>query len=130
MSTNKRKYRVDSLLKEVISEVIRLDVKNPHIHELFTVTKVDVTNDLRSAVVYVSVIASDSEKATTLKALKSASGFIGMSAAKKVTLRYFPQLTFKIDDSVEKHMKIDRLLQEINSNKAPPTPDDTPSSIS
>ena len=130
MSTNKRKYRVDSLLKEVISEVIRFDVKNPNIHELFTVTQVDVAKDLRSAVVYISIIASDSEKAVTMKALKSASGFIGMSAAKKVTLRYFPQLTFKLDDSVEKHMKIDRLLQEINSNKTPPPADETTSTIS
>ncbi len=117
MSTNKRTYRVNSLLKEVISEVIRFDVKNPHIHELFTVTKVDVSNDLRSAKVYISVIASQIEKDKTIKALQSASGFVGVSAAQKVTLRYFPQLTFVLDDSVDKHMQIDQLLQEINKKK-------------
>lgn len=114
MSINKRTFRLNSLLKEVISEVIRTDVKNPNIHELITVTEVDISRDLHSAKVYISVIGPQIEKDKTLKALQSASGYVGVTAAKKVTLRYFPQLTFKLDQTVEKHMKIDEALNKIN----------------
>ncbi|MCH9632139.1 MAG: Ribosome-binding factor A [Chlamydiae bacterium] len=119
MSINKRTFRLNSLLREVISEVIRSDVKNPNIHELLTVTEVDISRDLHSAKVYISVIGPQSEKDKTLKALQSASGYVGVTAAKKVTLRYFPQLTFKLDESVEKHMQIDELLNKINIDKNP-----------
>lgn len=125
MSTNKRTYRLNSLLKEVISEVIRHDVKNPHIHELWTVTEVDVSKDLHSAKVYISVIGSQSDKDRTLKALQSASGFVGVTAAKKVTLRYFPQLTFFLDESVDKVMQIDEVLNRIKLNQKPPLNDPT-----
>lgn len=125
MSTNKRTYRVNSLLKEVISEVIRFDVKNPHIHELWTVTEVDVSKDLHSAKVYVSVIGSQSDKDRTLKALQSASGYVGVAAAKKVTLRYFPHLTFMLDESVDKVMQIDKVLDRIKLNQKPPSNDTT-----
>lgn len=117
MSEYKRTDRLNSLLKEVLSEVIRMDVKNPHIHELSTITKVDVSRDLHSAKVYVSVIASPSEKSKTIKALQSAAGYVGVTASKKVSLRYFPQLTFKLDDSVERYMQIDQLLDKINTDK-------------
>lgn len=123
MASGKRTDRLNSLLKEVISEVIRQDVRNPHIHQLFTVTKVDISRDLHSAKVYISVIAPLEEKDKTIKALQSAAGYVAVTAAKKVTLRYFPQLTFKLDDSVDKHMHIDKILEKINLDKQAPTVD-------
>ncbi len=109
--------RLNSLLKEVISEVITRDVRNPHVNELVTVTRVEITKDLHYAKVYVSVIASDEVKKETLAALQSAAGFIAVNASKKVVMRYFPELTFKLDDSVAKHMRIEELLGEINKEK-------------
>lgn len=115
--TLKRTDRLNSLLREVLSEVIRQDVKNPHIHELITVTEVDISKDLHCAKVYISVIGSETEKQKTLSALKSAAGFIAVVASKKVVMRYFPQLSFFLDNSVEKHDQINILLDQINSNK-------------
>jgi len=112
-----RTDRLNSLLKEVISEVIRKSVKNPHVNELVTVTRVDITKDLHYAKVYVSVIGEPAIKAETLKALQSAAGFIAVNSSHKVTLRYFPELTFKLDDSVDKHMRIATLLSEISAEK-------------
>lgn len=117
MAPVQRVDRLNSLLKEVISEVIRNDVRNPHVNELVTVTRVEITKDLHYAKVYVSVIGTPDIKKETLAALSSASGFIAVNASKKVTMRYFPELTFKLDDSVEKHMRIDELLKEINNEK-------------
>ncbi len=115
----KRTERLNSLLKEVIAEVITKDVRNPDVHSLVTVTSVDITRDLKYAKVYISVIANDAEKELTLKALQSAAGFIGVNSAKKVVLRYFPQLTFKLDETVQKQMRIQEVLQELKVSELP-----------
>ena len=112
-----RTDRLNSLLKEVISEVIRKDVRNPHVNELVTVTRVDISKHLHYAKVYVSVIGEPAVKAETITALQSAAGFIAVNSSKKVVLRYFPELTFKLDDSVDKHMRIATLLSEISAEK-------------
>lgn len=112
-----RTDRLNSLLREVITEVIRREVRNPHINELFTVTRVDITKDLHYAKVYVSVIGTEAEKASTLAALQSAAGFIAVNASKKVVMRYFPELTFKLDDAVDKHMRIEELLGQIHAKR-------------
>jgi len=112
-----RTDRLNSLLKEVISEVIRRDVNNPSISELVTITRVDITKDLHQAKVYVSIIATDKEKSSTLAALNSAAGVISVIASKKVVMRFFPSLTFKIDDTVEKQMRIEELLHNIHTER-------------
>lgn len=110
----KRTDRLNSLLKEVISEVIKRDVRNPHVGELIAVTRVQISKDLRHAKVFISVIGSEQDKAETLDALNSAAGFIAVNSSKKVVMRYFPELIFRLDDSVDKHMRIEELLGEID----------------
>ena len=111
----RRIERVNSLLKEVISKVIQTEVKNPHIPELLTVTEVQVTKDLHYAKVFVSLIRGDKEKA--LEALQSAAGFIAVKASKEVVLRYFPELKFVLDDSVEKQMHIESVIDDIRTER-------------
>lgn len=113
----KRTKRLNSLLKEVISEVIRDDVNNPHVSEFTTVTEVDISKDLHHAKVFISVIGTDQERKTTVDALETAAGFIGVLASKKVVMRHFPTLTFRLDTSVDKQMKIDSLIKKIHEEK-------------
>jgi ribosome-binding factor A len=114
----KRTDRLNSLLREVISEVIHRDVKNPHINTIITVTRVDITKDLHFAKVFTSVIGTPIQKEETIQALQKAAGFIAVTASKKVTMRYFPELTFKLDDGVDKQMRIEELLKQANANKS------------
>ena len=86
--SSKRIKRLNSLLKEVISEVILKEVRNPDVSSLVTVTDVDISADLHYATVSISVIGDEKDKEKTLKALQSAAGFIGVQASKKVVLRY------------------------------------------
>ncbi|KPK33451.1 MAG: ribosome-binding factor A [Chlamydiae bacterium SM23_39] len=106
--------RVNSLLKEVISEVIRKDIYDPEISNFLTITKVSVSKDLRNAKVYVSVIGDNREK--TINALQQKSKEIYAIASKKVVLRYFPVLTFLLDDSMDKLQKIEDILKDIKKN--------------
>ena len=114
---DKRVKRLNSLLREVISEVLQKDVKNPHIAKLTTITDVEMTADGRYAKVFITVMGTKEEEKATLDALNQAAGFISVNAAKKVVLRYFPTLEFKLDTSLEKHMKIDKILTDIKNEK-------------
>ena len=118
---HKRIKRLNSLLKEVISDVINQEVKDPRLAQFVSVTDVDITNDLHYAKVYISVLGSEKERRDTLEALDSAKGFIAISSSKKMVIRYFPALTFKLDISVDTQIRIDTLLEEINEKqKLPP----------
>lgn len=120
-----RTDRLNSLLKEVISEVIRKNVRNPDVQELVTVTRVNISKDLHHAKVYISIIGKPEEKWKTLKALKSAAGFISINASKKVVMRFFPELKFILDDSADRHMRIEQLLGEIKTEQNAREQDDT-----
>lgn len=112
-----RLSRINSLLKEVLFEVIQKEVRNPHVTTFVTVTQVDTSADLHHAKVYVSMICSEQEKEQVLIALQSAAGFIAVHAAKKVEMRYFPNLTFKLDRSADEHMRIEKILADIEKEK-------------
>lgn len=113
----KRTDRLNSLLKEVISDVIRHRVRNPKVSKLLTVTRVDITSDLQFAKVYVSVIGDEKSKKESLEALQSGAGFIGVQASRNVVMRHFPSLTFKLDDSTDDFIRIDQLLQKVNEER-------------
>ena len=117
MAPSKRSVRLNSLLKEVISEVIRKEVRDPRLGSLITVTSVSITNDLQHAKVYISVIGTPEEKKESIEALQSGAGFIAILSSKKVVMRYFPALTFKLDESVDKYMAIDNLLGKIHQEQ-------------
>lgn len=112
-----RVVRLNSLLREVISEVIHRDVRNPKVNRLVSVTSVEITKDLHHAKVFISVIGTPQEKEETIKALQSAAKFIAIHSSKKVVMRYFPDLTFKLDTSVDKQFRIDSLIGQIKDEQ-------------
>lgn len=108
---------MNSLLKEVIFEVIQRDVQNPHVNTFVSVTRVETSADLHHAKVYISMIGSLEEKEKVLAALQTAAGFIAVNAAHKVKLRYFPNLIFKLDTAIEEHMKIQKIISDIEKER-------------
>lgn len=108
--------RVNEEFKRVLSTIIDQDLKNPNITGLISVTKVKTASDLKSARVYVSILGGKSKK-NTLEGLKKASGFIRTELANKVNLRYTPELTFELDETLEYGAKIDSIIKELNSKK-------------
>lgn len=124
----KRIERLNSLLQEVLSDVIHQDVRDPRVAQFVSITHVDITADLQHAKVFISVIGTPKQKADTIEALQSGAGFIASTASKKVTMRYFPELLFKLDQSVEEQIRLDELLnkihQEEQSRQAPQKDDE------
>lgn len=110
-----RMYKIDEELKKEISNIISLELKNPHITGLISVTNVKTTPDLRFAKVYVSMINEKSKK-ENLKILKQSSGYIRSEVARRVNLRITPELIFEFDDSLEYGSRIDEILKDITKD--------------
>ena len=105
--------RIDEEYKKEISQIISYQLKNPNVTGLISVTKVKVTNDLKYAKVYVSILNSKNLK-ETMEGLKKSSGFIRSELAR---IRNTPEILFELDDSLEYGAKIDSILKEIMPKK-------------
>ena len=111
-SNSNRMNKVNEQLKEEISKIISLELKDPHLTGMISVTNVKTSPDLRSAKVYVSMINEKSKK-ENLAILKRSSGFIRSRIAKIVNLRTTPELIFMFDDSLEYGSRIDEILNNL-----------------
>jgi len=101
--------RINEMLKEVVGAAISSDLNDPRIG-FVTLTSVETSPDLRSARVYVSVLGSAEERDATLAGLSSSHGVIQARIASETRMRRTPTLTFHYDDTIEKGMRISRLL--------------------
>ncbi len=109
-----RMEKVDEEFKREISKIIDQDLKNPNITGLISVTKVKTSADLKNAKVYISILNSKSKK-NTMQGLKNATGYIRTELAKRVNLRYTPELIFELDETLEYGAKIDSILMELKN---------------
>ncbi|MEN9654393.1 MAG: hypothetical protein RL235_505 [Chlamydiota bacterium] len=112
-----RLNRVNSLLQEVIFDVIQKQVGNPHVNLFVSISRVETSADLHHAKVYISMIGTEQEKENVVAALQTSAGFIAVQASKQVELRHFPNLTFYIDHAADAHMKIETILSEIEKER-------------
>jgi ribosome-binding factor A len=115
----RRTERINDLLREEISDLLRRAVKDPRIGGLVTITEVDVSPDLRRAKVFVSVLGTDEEKVSTFRALAAAAHFIQRELRKRLTIRRTPEITFLPDDSLERGARILALLQQAREGRTP-----------
>lgn len=102
--------RINSNLQKEMSYIIANEVKNPNI-KFVTITAVDVTSDLSYAKIYFTTLDDVNE---TLKALKSAKGFIRKTLADRIELRHIPELEFIYDESIEYGKRIEEKIKEIH----------------
>ena len=122
---SRRTLQVGEFLREELSDIIRREVNDPRIG-FFSLTRVDVSSDLRAARVYVSVFGTDEERAETLAALRSAAGFIRHHLRPRLRMRQIPELEFRDDRSMEHAEQIGRVLREIElGSPARPNPPTT-----
>ena len=105
--------RINEELQRELSSLIRT-LKDPRVQQsMVSVTKVEVTGDLRYAKVYISVLDKDKSK-ETLKGLKSAGGFLRREIGSRLQLRYTPELIFEQDDSIAYGARMYDLLKSLD----------------
>ncbi len=113
-----RLQRVNQLIREEISLLIQRELKDPRLG-FVTVTEVDVTKDLRSAKVYVSVLGSEAQLQASLQALESARGFIRNWLVPRLRMRTVPHFTFHPDRSMAHAAHIQTVLEELKTEERP-----------
>jgi len=115
MRISRRQRKVAELLHQELSQLLQYQTHDPRLG-FVTVTGVEVTPDLRSARVYVTVLGDDVEEDNTLAGLANAAGYLRHELGRSLSLRYIPDLTFKLDTSLEYGLHIEKLLNDINND--------------
>ena len=115
MRNNRRADRVGEAIREEIATFLTESAKDPRIVGFVTVTGVDLSQDLRHAKVFVSVMGSDAEKAATFEGLDSVASHLRSRVARALRLRVAPEIQFREDESVARAARIESLLADIKS---------------
>ncbi|HEX4677996.1 MAG TPA: 30S ribosome-binding factor RbfA [Gaiellaceae bacterium] len=115
--------RVNESVRAVVAEGLG-ELKDPRIG-MVTVTGVHVTPDLAEARIFISVFGSDKKRAATLAGLDSARGVLQAKLGRQLSLRRTPMLTFSYDDSVERGVRMTKLIEDVTADLPDDVPDET-----
>jgi ribosome-binding factor A len=107
-----RPERLSEAIKKEVSELLTEELKDPRIG-FVSITSVEVSKDLRYASVFVSVFGEPDKRKASLEALQKAQGFIRGELAKRIRLRYTPEINFKLDESIERGSRLITLMNEV-----------------
>ena len=113
-----RAARVGDLLIEELSDLLLREIKDPRIG-FVTITEVEVSDDLRHARVYVVTHETGEGRQRTLEGLHSAGSYLRAALGRRLRLRYIPELTFCIDESLERGMRIHEILKSLKTGEKP-----------
>ncbi len=110
----KRTDKLNNEFRKIIYEIIKNDLNIPSVTEMFSVTEVDVSPDIKNAKVYISVYStSEDKKQATFLGIKENASKIRKALSSKMSIRYVPELRFYLDEALEYGNKIDKILSSI-----------------
>jgi ribosome-binding factor A len=117
MANPVRQLKVASQIQRVVATVLLRDIADPRVDGLVSVTRVEVTPDLREARVFLSVLGGARTPATVLEGIESAGRHIQREVADGLALRYAPRLSFHLDESLKKQAEILRKIDEVAAER-------------
>jgi ribosome-binding factor A len=115
MAKNWRQDQLGEVITQELSDLIRTRMKDPRIG-FASITDVEVSSDLRHAKVFVSVMGNEQERHATLTALSHASGFLRHELAQRLTIRYTPEIVFRLDESIAQGVHLIDLINQVNAS--------------
>lgn len=111
---SRRTRRINDLLREEISEILRREARDPRLDTMVSITEVETSEDLRHAKVHVSVLGSEEEWAAAMKALDAARPFLHRHLRERLPdLRLIPELAFRRDESLARGARLARMLDDL-----------------
>ena len=110
-----KNIRINEEVMRELSNIIRLEVKDPRISPVTSVVSVEVAPDLKTCKAYISVLGDDEAVKKTIEGLKSSAGFIRRELAHRINLRNTPEITFVSDQSIAYAAKMSKLIDEVNA---------------
>jgi len=112
-----RSQRIADLLKKEMAVLLVEGIKDPMVAGLVTVMKVNVSRDLRNAKIFFSVLGDEKERNRVMAGLERAKGFIKRELAHRMNLKHMPELTFRLDHSLDAREEIEKLLARTDTAK-------------
>jgi ribosome-binding factor A len=109
---SRRTEKAAEAIREVVSMAILTELSDPRIRDV-TVTRVEVSADLRYAKIHVSVMGDEGRQKLCLRGLQSAAGFLQAKIAQGIEIRYTPKLSFLLDQGVKRSIEVARILREV-----------------
>ena len=116
MKTYPRSDRIGTRILEEMADLLVKDIKDPRL-EMVTITNVKMSNNLRYARIYYSLVGDEKKKKGADEGFKRAMGFIKRELARRLRLRYMPDVEFLYDESFDYGSRIDSILKELNVSK-------------
>ncbi|HEX7736290.1 MAG TPA: 30S ribosome-binding factor RbfA [Ktedonobacteraceae bacterium] len=113
-------HRQEKLAEQIaveVSDLLRTRLKDPRVG-FASITHVEVSGDLRHAKIYVSVMGEPEEKKSTIEALHHATGFLRHELAERLSVRFMPEIVFKLDNSIEQGSHILGLIHQLENQDA------------
>jgi ribosome-binding factor A len=107
-----RQEKLGEMIATELSDLLHTRLKDPRVG-FSSITRVEVSGDLRHAKVFVSVMGTPEEQVETMKGLRNANGFLRHELAERIVLRYMPDLIFKLDTSIEEGVRMLALIQSV-----------------
>lgn len=112
-----RHLRVAQSIKRELSDLIMRGLKDERIGGIVSVTDVECTSDCRNARIFISVFGDEAAQTGTMEALKEHTGEIRGELGRRLGLRFAPEVTFRLDDSLERGARVSALLNKISSGE-------------
>ena len=114
---SRRAQKLAQLIKRVISELISQEIKDPRIG-FITITRVKLSNDLKSSNIYYTLLGDNESKESTRKGLTRAKGYLRSHLGARLRLRRVPEIEFVFDKFVEESIHLNELLKEVRQEEA------------
>lgn len=111
----RRTERVSSIIQQEISDLLREQVNDPRLTSLISITKVSTSPDLKHAKVFISTLGDKVNKNEILQGFTAASGFLRRQLANRLKLKHMPELSFHLDNSIERGAEVLRLIEQVAS---------------
>ncbi|OGN91306.1 MAG: ribosome-binding factor A [Chloroflexi bacterium RBG_13_48_17] len=112
----RRAERVSSIIQQELSYLLREQVNDPRLASLISITKVTTSSDLRLTKVFISTLENKVDKNEILKGFAAASGFLRKQLANHLKLKHTPELSFHLDDSIERGAEVLKLIEQVASH--------------
>ena len=108
--------RISEQVRREVDRIIREDLSDPRIQGTYSVTRADVTRDLRYAKIYVSILEEENRK-PMMAALKKAAGFVRHQLGEQMIIRYAPEILFELDNNIEYGSHIASVLKQVQAEE-------------
>ena len=110
----RRRHRLNDQIRDELADLLARETSDPRLHGIISITGVETAPDLSTARVFVSVLGSEEEAASTFHHIQRAATFFRRQLAARLNLRHTPELSFHLDRSIAEGARIDELLRDLH----------------